>query len=645
MKQRSLSYLLLFVAFFATGFAYADPPGRAGRVSYVSGSVLFYDEYGGWREAGVNYPVTSQNSLATRANSRAEVRVGSSALRIDGNSQLDLLGVTDNVIDARLAQGALNVRVRNLYQGDVVRIVTPHSTTTIRAAGRYRIDTDAQATRLSVLQGSASMVDTANRESLLYAGSSGVADANNRYSGATEMAMSDEFDDWSRERDHRIERSRSAGYVSPEMTGYESLDEYGAWQSNASYGNVWVPTYVASNWAPYRDGRWVFVQPWGWTWVDNAPWGFAPSHYGRWVSVNGFWAWAPGRYHARPVYAPAMVAFVGDPGWNVSFAFGNAPAVGWIPLGWNEPYYPHYHCSNQYIRDVNHSHVTNNLRAGYQPDQQFSHRPFTTVIPRDQFSKPVSIAQQLVKSFSDAPVTRTAPVAPPVLPRAVMGTAPGLDTPQPGLMHRRFGREPGLMQNAPQAQANNDVRSMPPAQVAPGVDARNGGLPPGMNNPRMRHDPVSREPMLVQQAPVTRAPMPRPPIENAQRPAPDQPQANGQPAEQAPREHRRPGWDRMLMQPAPQPVTVAQPIAQQIARPLPPAVMQAPVMQAPVIHPAPPAGFAQQAVQVLQRPAPQTAPAAQIAQQAAPPAQDGHAQHRQREFNGRDDERRATPQR
>jgi hypothetical protein len=28
------------------------------------------------------------------------------------------------------------------------------------------------------------------------------------------------------------------------------------------------------------------MSPWGWTWVDNAPWGFAPFHYGRWVGAG-----------------------------------------------------------------------------------------------------------------------------------------------------------------------------------------------------------------------------------------------------------------------------------------------------------------------------------------------------------------------
>lgn len=65
--------------------------------------------------------------------------------------------------------------------------------------------------------------------------------------------------------------------------GYEGLDQYGRWDNQPGYGQVWMPTTVAVGWAPYHDGHWAWIAPWGWTWVDDAPWGFAPYHYGRWA--------------------------------------------------------------------------------------------------------------------------------------------------------------------------------------------------------------------------------------------------------------------------------------------------------------------------------------------------------------------------
>ena len=158
------------------------------------------------------------------------------------------------------------------------------------------------------------------------------------------------------EREDRVVSTR---YVPEEMTGYEDLDQYGAWRTAPDYGAVWVPTAVPAGWAPYRSGHWVWVSPWGWTWVDSAPWGFAPFHYGRWVWLGNHWAWAPGRRIARPVYAPALVAFIGGSNFSVSVGVGSAPAVGWVPLGWREPYRPWYRASHAHVRNVNVTHVTN----------------------------------------------------------------------------------------------------------------------------------------------------------------------------------------------------------------------------------------------------------------------------------------------
>jgi hypothetical protein len=74
------------------------------------------------------------------------------------------------------------------------------------------------------------------------------------------LGAPDEFDSWSLERDRRDERvasSRTAEYVSPDVTGYEDLEDNGSWSSEAEYGYVWTPRVVVG-WAPYQYGRWVW---------------------------------------------------------------------------------------------------------------------------------------------------------------------------------------------------------------------------------------------------------------------------------------------------------------------------------------------------------------------------------------------------
>ena len=133
--------------------------------------------------------------------------------------------------------------------------------------------------------------------------------------------------------------SESARYVAPGVIGYQDLDYYGRWQVVPTYGAIWVPTSVPAGWAPYRYGHWVWVAPWGWTWVDDAPWGFAPFHYGRWVSYGGYWGWAPGPSYVgwRPYYAPALVGWVGGAGWGfgVSFGFGSDLAAAAAGSRWD----------------------------------------------------------------------------------------------------------------------------------------------------------------------------------------------------------------------------------------------------------------------------------------------------------------------
>jgi hypothetical protein len=128
------------------------------------------------------------------------------------------------------------------------------------------------------------------------------------------------------------------------MDGASDLDENGTWQNEPETGNVWYPNNVPPDWAPYSDGNWNYVAPWGWTWVGYEPWGFAPYHYGRWNYYGGRWGWCPGPFYGPAIYGPAFVGFYGG-----GFGFG----IGWFPLGFGEPFYPWYHGGYGYIRNIN----------------------------------------------------------------------------------------------------------------------------------------------------------------------------------------------------------------------------------------------------------------------------------------------------
>ncbi len=156
------------------------------------------------------------------------------------------------------------------------------------------------------------------------------------------MPPADQFDIWAQSRDRQEDMSQSSKYVSRDMPGYSDLDAAGTWHNDPAYGAVWMPTGMGPGWAPYRTGHWAWIGPWGWTWVDDSPWGYAPYHYGRWAYVGGGWGWIPGPVvvAVRPVYAPALVAWVGGPSFGVSVGIGGGAAVGWFALGPREVYRP-----------------------------------------------------------------------------------------------------------------------------------------------------------------------------------------------------------------------------------------------------------------------------------------------------------------
>ncbi len=129
----------------------------------------------------------------------------------------------------------------------------------------------------------------------------------------TQAGRRSAFETWAYEREARAEQSVAANYVPAGTVGYQDLDSYGTWSNDPEYGNVWQPStsYVFTDWAPYRYGRWIWVTPWGWTWVDDAPWGYAPFHYGRWTYLRQRWCWIPGPRHVHATYAPALVGVGG----------------------------------------------------------------------------------------------------------------------------------------------------------------------------------------------------------------------------------------------------------------------------------------------------------------------------------------------
>ena len=340
-----------------------DPPGRVARLNYLRGSVSFQPAgEPDWVSAVVNRPMTTGDRLWSDNGSRAEMHIGSATIRLDANTGFSFLNLDDRTVQIQLSEGTLNLRVKRIDPDEIFEVDAPNLAFSILQPGQYRIQAsdDGNYTMVTVRSGQGEATG-GGRTYTVNSGLSGeFTGSDSLQANIYRAADYDEFDSWSQERDRRDDGSRSARYVSHDVVGYEDLDDNGIWRSDPNYGDIWVPR-VAVGWAPYRDGHWAWISPWGWTWVDDAPWGYAPFHYGRWVNVRGDWGWVPGPVAVRPVYAPALVAFIGGPRFGLSISIGGGGGdVGWFPLGPREVYVPGYNSSRAYVNRVNVSNTTVN---------------------------------------------------------------------------------------------------------------------------------------------------------------------------------------------------------------------------------------------------------------------------------------------
>jgi len=455
-----ISLLMLGAAFAQE----ADPPGRVARLSFLQGAVSLQPAgQEDWVTAELNRPLTTNDRIWSDAQgSRAELDLGGAVVRLGADTGFAFMNLDDSTAQMQVNSGTVVVHVRELLQNQTYEVDTPNVALLLEQPGQYRIDVnetgDTTVVRVSDGQAEASGggqdVPIANQEMVSFFGTDQLSVV------PAALGAPDGFDDWSFERDREMDESASRQYVAQDMVGSEDLDENGQWQSTPDYGNVWVPTTVAVGWAPYAFGHWAWVSPWGWTWVDSAPWGFAPFHYGRWARWHDSWCWVPGPRNVRPVYAPALVAWAG----------GTAGVgVAWFPLAPREVYVPGYRVSDRYVRTVNVTNTNivdytyiNNVYQNRISGIRYANSAVpgaVTSVSRSVFTnaQPVNVHRTVL---SGSQVTQLAPIAraPSIVPlrQSVLG-----------------GSFPGLVRRPPQSVLSHSVvaRTAPPSMAA-GVRVR-----------------------------------------------------------------------------------------------------------------------------------------------------------------------------
>jgi hypothetical protein len=323
-----------------------EEPGAVGRtpprLGFVDGQVSFWrpgaEE---WTQARVNTALAPGDELYTGALGNVELQIGARAyVRAWGRTQLGLASLEPDFVQIKVTTGYVSLDLRRLDAGHTVEVDTPNAAFTIEHTGYYRVNvSDGRTSFITRRGGRATVTPASGTAAAVVSSEEVVVEGTDAAQVSTYVAPElDAWDRWNYARTEALLDALSGRYVAAGVYGLDDLDQHGSWRVVETYGAVWVPTGVPAGWVPYSSGSWTWDPYYGWTWVDTAPWGWAPYHYGRWVYLSGFWAWAPGPLVVRPVYAPALVAFLGP---RAGITIGVAgPAIGWVALSWGEPIIP-----------------------------------------------------------------------------------------------------------------------------------------------------------------------------------------------------------------------------------------------------------------------------------------------------------------
>jgi hypothetical protein len=329
-----------------------DAPNHGvARLSFVQGNVgMRHGDLGELTPAAVNVPLVTTDRVETGDTGRAEVQFDfNNMIRLAPSTEVRLSELDFQHFQVQIAAGSASFRVLQDTPGQV-EISTPRVSVRPLKAGTYRVSVRPDGiTEITVRSGQAEIDGPNGNENLAPGQTMQVrGGANGPEFQLVAAIPMDDFDRFNQDRDRVMQQasqngSYRPGYLPPSVAGGEALDQYGQWQNDPNYGNVWVPN-EPPGWAPYQNGSWIDESYYGWTWFGAEPWGWAPYHYGSWYMGSFGWAWWPGPFVGPHFWRPAMVGFFGwGPGLGIGVGFGfGFGHVGWVPLAPYEAFHPWY---------------------------------------------------------------------------------------------------------------------------------------------------------------------------------------------------------------------------------------------------------------------------------------------------------------
>ncbi len=291
-----------------------------------------------WTGAALNRPLTLGDKLWADRDSRAEIDIGDAVIRLGSTTGFSFLNLDEQTAQMQVTAGTVIIHVTSLDEwragrdrhsqcrpdiaatrhlpggGERQRRHDHREGRRRRRAGHRRraVLSRRRATERDVHGYRARSPPNTPPSALRIRSTSGRCSAISRSSSRP------------RSRRNTFRPTRSAGMIWA-LTAAGRKRRTGDMRGSRLLARTGRPTVM---------GSWAWVSPWGWTWVDDEPWGYAPFHYGRWGHWGHRWCWVPGPRGVRPVYSPAMVAWVGGAGVGVAAG----ARVGWLPLGPGDAY-------------------------------------------------------------------------------------------------------------------------------------------------------------------------------------------------------------------------------------------------------------------------------------------------------------------
>ena len=149
-----IALTLAFFALAASSPAWADPPGRVGRIADTQGNVwLFEEERGEWVQARRNRPVTVGDRLSAERGARAEIQIGSGTLRLDGGADVEFEQLDDASVHVRVLGGSVALRVRGSRSAREFALLTEEGRYEPLRPGHYRVDVEERSSLGETLAG------------------------------------------------------------------------------------------------------------------------------------------------------------------------------------------------------------------------------------------------------------------------------------------------------------------------------------------------------------------------------------------------------------------------------------------------------------------------------------------------------------